>query len=75
MFKIVKNYYEAKPRLVYLICCSIRFNYLRNYAQRPSKCILYISLHKLKEYKCRISGYKVDLEKICTYVKIACTNC
>lgn len=66
--KRVEKYGEARPNSVCMTCCSIGYEYIDNYNNRPPKCIIYASLYKVSEHWCEIVGYSKGIEKSCIYV-------
>lgn len=74
MLKIIENYWEAKLRSVYPICCSIGYDCPKNWVSRFTKCILCIGPYKFEQYKCMVCDCQVGSKKICVHITAMCVN-
>lgn len=75
ILKVVKRYWEARPRSICPVCRDIGHDWLERCAQRPAQCTLCAGSHKLKDHRCRVNGCEVGFGKIYTHVMAVCANC
>lgn len=57
--KVVEKYQKVGPDLVYIICCHIRHQRMKNCEDRSSKYIIYTGPHKVEDHQYRVTEYYI----------------
>lgn len=73
--KFVKKFCEAGPGSVCLRCARISHDCPRKYANKAIQCVICRDTFEAETWRCRIIDGTVNRGKICTHVKLLCTNC
>lgn len=73
--KVVKKYWKVRQNLVCMSCVGLGYDHFREYEERAIKYVICTGTHKAKNYRYEVSGYIVEIDKICTHVISWCADC
>lgn len=75
IIKVIKKYWESRPRLVFMTCCEIGHKWKGKCKDQVPQYVICASSCKIEDYQYGVTDFNKGAGKVCVYITVQCANC